>query len=112
MTAYMISLLNPRNRDWFEDYLVNVPPLIRKYGGDYVAFSAKVKKLEGAIPAPQQVAIFTFPSVQAIEDFMSCDEYQPWTKLRKANADAELFIFEGDDAMLQEARKFWAGGAG
>ena len=110
MTAYMISLLNNRNTDWFKEYLVNVPPLLRKYGGDYVAFSTNVKKLDGVVPAPQQVAIFTFPSVAAIEDFMSSDEYQPYSALRKANADAELFVFEGDLNLLAEARKYWAAG--
>jgi uncharacterized protein (DUF1330 family) len=111
MTVNMITLLSNRNIDWFEDNLVNVPPLIRKYSGDYVAFSTTMRKLEGVIPTPHQAAIFTFPSLEAIEDLMSCDEYKPCAAIRKANAEAEMFVFEGDESLLEEARKFWAAGA-
>jgi uncharacterized protein (DUF1330 family) len=50
MTAYMITLLSNRNNDWFEDYLVNVPPLIRKCGCDYVAFFHYGEEARGCYP--------------------------------------------------------------
>ena len=94
MAAYMIVLLNNRNTEWLEEYVKQVPSIFRKYGGEYVGVSSSVKKLEGNVPAPHQIAIFSFPSTKEIERFMACDAYKPFKEIRRQNSEAEIFMFD------------------
>jgi uncharacterized protein (DUF1330 family) len=94
MAAYMVVLLNNRNTDWLEEYVKHVPSIFRQFGGEYVGVSTSVKKLEGVLPAPQQMAIFSFPSTGDIERFMTSDAYKPFLEMRKLNSDAEILMFD------------------
>ena len=91
----MVVLLRNRNRDWLADYVTSVPAILRGYGGEYLAVSKSVRRLEGAGNLPEIIALFSFPSLAHIEEFMSSDEYRPLRKLRQENADADILIFEG-----------------
>jgi len=95
MSAYMVVLLRNRNRDWLPGYVAKVPAILRSYGGEYIAVSKSVRRLEGAGDLPEIIALFSFPSLAHIEEFMSSDEYRPLRKLRQENADADILIFEG-----------------
>jgi len=95
MSAYMLVSLRNRNRDWLPDYVAKVPAILRSYGGEYIAVSKSVRRLEGAGDLPDIIALFSFPSLASIEEFMSSDEYRPLRKLRQRNADADILIFEG-----------------
>jgi len=95
MSAYMLVSLRNRNRDWLPDYVAKVPAILRSYGGEYIAVSKSVRRLEGAGDLPDIIALFSFPSLASIEEFMSSDEYRPLRKLRQGNADADILIFEG-----------------
>jgi len=91
----MVVLLRNRNRDWLADYVTSVPAILRGYGGEYLAVSKSVRRLEGAGNLPEIIALFSFPSLAKIEEFMSSDEYRPFRDLRQRNADADILIFEG-----------------
>jgi uncharacterized protein (DUF1330 family) len=94
MAAYMVVLLNCRNTDWLEEYIKHVPSIFRKFGGEYVGVSSSVKKLEGPLPAPEQMAIFRFPTTGDIERFVSSDAYKPFLELRRRNSEAEILMFD------------------
>jgi uncharacterized protein (DUF1330 family) len=94
MPAYMVVEVYVRDRKWVKDYLENVPAILRRYGGEYLAVSGTLKRLEGAARAPDQVAILTFPSIEVMEEFMNCADYQPYKEARKEGADTNIVIFE------------------
>ncbi len=94
MPAYMVVNVYLREAEWVADYVANVPAIIRKYGGDYLAVSSRLQKFEGEGPIPNQVALFTFPSLDAIDKFMNSDEYKPYKELRLAQSSAEIVGFE------------------
>ena len=94
MPAYLIVQINVENTDWVEDYVANVPAIFRKYGGEYLAVSQTVKQFEGEGKTPDQVAIFTFPSLEAIEKFMNSEEYMPFKEARTAASTATVVGLE------------------
>ena len=95
MSAYLVVQLNVTDSGWIENYVANVPPIFRKYGGEYLVVSKHLQQYEGTAAAPDQVAIFTFPSVDAITRFMECDEYKPYKDARMAGSNCIAIGIEG-----------------
>lgn len=94
MAAYMIVSLTFHNLDWAKDYLANVPDMVRRHGGDYLARSKLVERIEGEGAAPDQVVILTFPSLDAIRDFMASPDYAPFRNARIAATRTEILAFD------------------
>lgn len=95
MSAYLIAQLNVTDPAWIEDYVANVPAIFRKFGGEYLAVSEQLKQFEGAAAAPDQVAIFTFPSMEALTEFVESDDYKPYKDARIAGSIATVIGIEG-----------------
>jgi uncharacterized protein (DUF1330 family) len=93
MSAYMVVLLYVDEGDWVADYVANVPEILRQFGGEYLAVSDAVTRFEGPDRAPDQVAIFTFPSVDQMDAFHSCEEYAPYKQARLAQSSATILGF-------------------
>jgi uncharacterized protein (DUF1330 family) len=96
MAGYMIALVNNRDTGWLEDYMTHVPPIIAGYGGAYLAASAALEQMEGRMQLPDQAAIFKFPSVAVIKEFLACEAYLPFAAARKASSETEILIFESE----------------
>lgn len=94
MAAYLIVLISVHDPAWFADYVAAVPTILRKYGGEYLAVSQRVVQLEGTGTAPDQIAIFTFPSIEQAQAFMECAEYTPFAAARKLGSSAQIYAFE------------------
>jgi uncharacterized protein (DUF1330 family) len=94
MAAYLVVHVYLRDSQWVEGYVANVPAIIRSYGGEYLAVSKELKQFEGNGPMPDQVAIFTFPSLDAIDRFVNSAEYKPWKDARLAESSATIVGFE------------------
>ncbi|MEJ7935040.1 DUF1330 domain-containing protein [Sphingobium sp. AN558] len=94
MAAYMVVLVYLDKSEWVADYVANVPDILRKYGGEYFAVSERVVKFEGDKPTPDQVALFTFPSIERMQAFVISDEYAPYKDARLAQSNATIIGFE------------------
>jgi uncharacterized protein (DUF1330 family) len=94
MTAYMVVFVYADESDWVADYVANVPGILRKFGGEYLAVSDTVTQFEGEKRTPDQVALFTFPSVEQMQAFISCEEYAPYKDARLAQSSATIVGFE------------------
>lgn len=94
MSAYLIAHLNVTDPSWIEDYVANVPAIFRKFGGEYLAVSKSVKQYEGNAAQPDQIAIFTFPTFEALDQFMQSDEYKPFKDARIAGSVATVVGIE------------------
>ena len=94
MSAYMIVKLNFRDLAWSKDYLAQVPAMLRRYGGEYLARSRTVERFEGAAAIPDHVAILTFPSLEAIGQFVNSPEYAPFRSARIASTVSDIVAFE------------------
>lgn len=94
MASYLVVLLNLHDPSWIEDYIAKVPTIIRSYGGEYLFVSKGIARYEGDIPIPDQIAVFTFPSKDALEAFLKCPEYAPYKDARIAGSTATIFGVE------------------
>jgi uncharacterized protein (DUF1330 family) len=93
MMAYLLVTLKVHDPVWVDDYVANVPAIIRKHGGKYFAVSESVKRYEGTTPTPDQVALFTFPSIGAIDAFIADPDYAPYKAARLAASSADILAF-------------------
>jgi NAD(P)H dehydrogenase (quinone) len=92
MTAYMTVILTISDTSWIGEYVKHVPPIMEKHGGRPVTVSGPVEVLEGD-SVPSQVAVFAFPSTEALKAFIDDPAYAPWKDARKAGSTASIFAF-------------------
>ena len=100
MSAYMVSFVTAHSLDWVPDYLTQVPPIVRRHGGEFVAVAkpepGAIERLEGSAPVPQSIVLFKFPSMDAIKSFLESPEYRPYRDARIVATESNLFAFEND----------------
>ncbi len=94
MTAYMIVNLTFHNLDWAKAYLTHIPDMVRAHGGEYVARSKTIERIEGDGGTPDQVVILKFPSMSAIQTFMASSDYTPFRAARIAATTSEIMAIE------------------
>jgi uncharacterized protein (DUF1330 family) len=94
MAAFLVVHVYLRDTQWVEGYVANVPAMIRSYGGEYFAVSNEIRQFEGEGPQPDQVVIFSFPSLEAIDKFINSPEYKPWKDARLEQSSAIIVGFE------------------
>jgi uncharacterized protein (DUF1330 family) len=94
MTAVMVVLMNIHDEGWIADYFAAVPGLIAEYGGGPVAASRSIRVIEGDVAPPDRIAVFAFPSMKALDDFMADERYQRFKASRLAGSQSEIFVFE------------------
>ncbi len=94
MPAYLIVNIQVNDQAAYERYKAEVPALIRKHGGEYLARGGKCEVVEGNW-RPNRLVLFRFPSMEAIRALDSDPEYQPLKKLRQSVAYTESVAIEG-----------------
>jgi uncharacterized protein (DUF1330 family) len=94
MSAYMIVNLEVKDPVAYEAYKAQVPALIRKYGGEYLARGGACEVLEGDW-RPGRLVLFRFPDMQSIQALQVDPEYQPLKALRQKEAYTEAVAVEG-----------------
>ena len=101
MAAYLVAFVTAHGMDWFSAYQANVPPIVRKHGGRYLAVPKlipnAVEIVEGSASAPGGIVLFSFPSMAAIRSFLDDPNYAPYRRARIAATESSFFAFENDD---------------
>ena len=94
MPAYMIVDINISDLPAYAEYAKQVPAIVRKHGGEYLARGGKTEVMEGTW-IPNRIALFQFPNVEAIRAFLSDPEYQPLKAIRHRVAKTNAIAVEG-----------------
>ncbi|HVO62567.1 MAG TPA: DUF1330 domain-containing protein [Terriglobales bacterium] len=94
MPAYLIVNVDIKDRIAFEDYVRDVPPIVRKFGGEYLAVSDTPEVIEGSWQ-PHRLVLVRFPDMAAAQAFLDAPEYVPWRELRKRVTISEMVALEG-----------------
>ena len=94
MPAYVIVNVDIKDQVAFEDYVRNVPAIVRKFGGEYLAVSDTPEVMEGNWQ-PHRLVLVRFPDMNAARSFSNAAEYQPWKKLRQRATNSEMVALEG-----------------
>ena len=93
MTAYMIVQSTISDEEQYARYRRAVVPLIERFGGKHVRGGA-VELLEGR-PDERRIALFEFPSMEAIHQFWNSPDYIPVKELRRGAAILEIWAVPG-----------------
>ena len=94
MPAYLIAEVEVTDPAAYEDYRKQVPPIIAKYGGKYLARGGKVESKEGGWTPPRFV-IVEFPTMDQARKFYDSPEYAPVLAIRKKASKSRLILAEG-----------------
>lgn len=90
----MIVSIEVRDPVPYEQYKVQVPALIRKHGGEYLARGGATRVIEGDW-RPSRLVLFRFPGMSSVEAFLNDPDYQPLKALRHRVAEADIVAVEG-----------------
>ncbi|MEM6606622.1 MAG: DUF1330 domain-containing protein [Pseudomonadota bacterium] len=95
MPAYMIIACKIHDRERFiEGYARAVPPLVEKYGGEYLITGPGATLLEGSLEGYTSIAVSRWPDRASALQFWNSEEYAEAKKLREGLADAEVLLVE------------------
>ena len=94
MAAYIIAQIDVTDAEAYEGYKAQVPALIEKYGGEYLARGGAVEVLEGEWSMPRTI-ILRFESLEAAHAWYAADDYQPVKALRQQASRGNIVLVEG-----------------
>ncbi len=82
-----------KGRGSYDDYIVQVKPIVESYGGVYLARTENVTALS-PLRKPDRVIIIRFPSREKLDACFASDEYRRIMYDRVDNVDARAVIVE------------------
>ena len=94
MTAYAILDVEIHDIETYMQYMSAVKPLIEQHGGRYLARGGEFAVIEGDCE-PARLVLLEFPSMDAIEDFYQCAEYQGLKQLRESCSATRMVALQG-----------------
>lgn len=93
MTAYMVVQGTITNEEQFGKYRDAVMPLIASFGGKHLR-GGTAELLEGHQDG-RRIALFAFPSMEAIRSFWDSPEYIPIKEIRRGAATLDIWAVPG-----------------
>ena len=94
MAAYIVTQIEITDPETFETYRAQVPPILEKYGGEFIVRGGDREVLEGDWPWSRRV-ILKFPDREAAKAWHASAEYQGPKALRQAASKANMIVVDG-----------------
>jgi uncharacterized protein (DUF1330 family) len=94
MSAYAIFDVEIRNLPRYQEYMLQVKPLIEAAGGRYLVRGGQHKVIEGDW-SPRRLVLLEFPSMAAMEGFYDSAAYRGLKSLREECSSGRLVAVEG-----------------
>ena len=95
MTAYLIVDTKINDEEAYEEYKIRAKPIIENNGGEYLVRGGYTTVPENELWTPTRLVVVRFPSREAAEKFISCDEYAPLKAIRNKYAQTTMSIVDG-----------------
>jgi len=94
MSAYLIVDVSIRDKERYETYKRDAPPIIARHGGEYLVRGGEHEVIEGKWN-PARLVLLKFPDRAAIRAFVADPEYKPLAALRHEIAESSLVAVDG-----------------
>jgi len=94
MSAYLVIEAILTDPAAFAPYTKAVPPIVAKYGGEYISLAGDSEVFEGDWGATK-VVLHQWPTMQAARDFWFSEEYQKAKKLRAGTGTFRVMLVDG-----------------
>ncbi len=92
---YLVAELDVRDRDKLVEYAAEVQPIMARYGGRILGFSAGGARVLEGDWTPQLLVVHEWRSQADFDAFWESDDYRPVKRLRHEACDARIATFEG-----------------
>ena len=97
MPIYLILDNEIHDAETYERYKTAAKPMVEAAGGEYLTRDGKIEVLAGDWN-PSRVVILKWPTREALDTFLSSEEYRPWKELRESvTTTRTLLLIEGVD---------------
>ncbi len=94
MSAYVIFQIKINNKNNYKKYIKLAPPIVEKYGGEYLVRGGNSKILLGNWMHPR-IVVVKFKNYETAMKWYNSNEYEPIKKIREDNSDANCIIVDG-----------------
>ncbi len=94
MAAYLIMQIAITDQEKWRTYREAVVPLILEFKGKHVTQGGGVESLEGGDDG-ERIALFEFPSMDALQAFWNSPEYKAVKELRRGAATLNVWAVPG-----------------
>ena len=96
MSVYAIVEIEVTDPELYELYRQRVPPIVARYGGEYLVRGGAVTVQEGDWE-PKRVVVLRFPDRSAAQAFFDGPDYAPVKAIRFQSARSRTIIVDGVD---------------
>ena len=93
--AYILVDVDIHNPEIYESYKQQVVPIVKTFGGEYIARGGALDVIQDELWSPTRVVLLKFPSMDKAKAFMDSPEYAPVKQIRMDNSKGTLVIVEG-----------------
>jgi uncharacterized protein (DUF1330 family) len=93
MSAYLISEVDVRDPEGFENYRTLAAKTIAQYGGRYLVRGGATHLAEGG-PPPKNIIVAEFPTMKRLREWYISPEYAEALKFRRTAVDRRLVFVE------------------
>jgi uncharacterized protein (DUF1330 family) len=94
MPAYFIVDVNVTDKDTYETYRSQVPPVLHQYGGRFLVRGGKTETVEGDWQ-PSRLVVLEFADAAAARRFYDSKEYQAIIDFRHRASSTRMVLVEG-----------------
>ena len=94
-SAYVLVDVDIHNPEIYESYKQQVVPIVKTFGGEYIARDGAFDVIQDELWSPTRVVLLKFPSMGKAKAFMDSPEYAPVKQIRMDNSIGTLVIVEG-----------------
>jgi uncharacterized protein (DUF1330 family) len=93
MAVYVIIDIKVIDRDLYAQYVQKVPPVVKKFGGRYLARGGKITTITGNWN-PERMIILEFDNVEQVDDWLNSKEYAAMAHLRENSTVSNVIMIE------------------
>ncbi len=93
MTVHIVLDIKVLNKDTYAEYVRIVPPIVKKFGGRYLARGGKITTIEGTWQ-PERVILLEFDSAEQVQKWFTSPEYRAVAPLREKSTISNMIMIE------------------
>lgn len=98
MAHYLIAQVTVNDDSWIPDYAANVHEIVQRHRGKYLSRSGNITTIEGEGSDANLIAIIEFPTMDALQAFVSDPDYAPYAEARQAGTVSNFVAIDSTDA--------------
>ncbi len=93
MPVHVIIDIEILNRDLYMEYVKKVPPIVKKFGGRYIARGEKITTLSGNWH-PERIILLEFDNSEQVNNWFKSQEYAEVAHLREDSTITNAILLE------------------